>query len=666
MSRASLFRRPLLAFAIALALGGAVAGCSNPKADQAVRAALKRELGQGIRWFRRPTVDVDDVQPIVRRFYRGRKHRPAWTHARGPKDEARDLTRILHEADHEGLDPRLYGLRRIDSLMKATDVGLIGPSPPPRLLARLDLILTRAFLTYSAHRSTGQVNPRVLPDWHIPPRRVDLDSVLTEALNRHDVRRTLSDLVPKHPQYMRLRDALAQYRAIETRGGWRRVPPGPALRLGRRGPRVLRLRERLAATGDLPPGAGRTAVFDALTLAGVKRFQSRHGLDPDGVVGSDELEELNLPVGHRIRQIELNMERWRWMRPLGDRYVMVNIPDFTLRVVEGGRPVMTMRVVVGKRYRRTPIFSDSITYVVINPSWNVPPSIAGQEILPELQRDPGYLAANSIRVFTADAKTEVNPASVDWNSIDPEDVPYLFRQDPGPWNALGHVKFVGPNQFDVYLHDTPAGHLFNAEGRDFSHGCVRVERPFELAAYLLRGRPHSSPEDIIIAAFNSEARDSAVKLPRAMPVHILYWTAWVDDSGTLNFRDDVYGLDQALERTLRQAVPVAARIGLRRESEWIACSAPRISDGPSRHAEVGAGARHRGRGEPPQGFQPDEHLPVHVLDDAVPEPCRLASRLHVCSRPTSQSCPGGFRRRASRLNGPASRSASERRTFPTG
>ena len=548
-------------FVLLLALAAATTGCgTNPEAEARLRVELRRQVRAPFRWFRRPTVDADDVQPIVRRFYARRNYAPAWTDARGPHQDAKNLIAALHEAPRDGLDPKVYQVDRIDSLVQAIDAGPLEPTPAARRVARLDVLLTRAFLTYGAHLSTGRVNPRAIPaDWHLRPPRVDLDSMLTVALDRHRVRETLVDLAPQDPRYARLRDALEQYREIGRAGGWPQVPKGKPLKIGARDPRVAVIRARLAATGDLPRGAVASTTFDAGVRAGVQRFQVRHGLKPDGVVGPAEITAMNVPVTRRIGQIELNMERWRWVRPLGDRYLMVNIPDFTLQIFEGGRPTLGMRVVVGKSMSPTPIFSDEITYLVINPYWNVPAKIAGTELVDEMKKNPSYLADNQIRVFEkGNTEREVDAASIDWNGLDPANVPYTFRQDPGPDNAVGHVKFMCPNQFDVYLHDTPADHLFNAEERDFSHGCIRVEAPVQLAAYLLRGRSNASD---IEAAFASSATDSSVKLEQPMPVDILYWTAWVDDHGIVNFRDDVYGMDGLLDRAVDSAVPLASSAG---------------------------------------------------------------------------------------------------------
>ena len=529
-----------------------------------MRGEIKRQLGQGFRLFRRPTVDADDLQPLVRRFYRGRGFRPAWTSGRGPTADARLLRRALDQAPREGLDPSTYALGRIDSLMKRATPRFLGPRTPTRSLAALDLLLTRAFLGFAAHLSTGQVDPRALPaDWHVRRRRVNLVAILSDSLHAHHVPEALAAMPPRDPRYAALGGALERYRAIAAAGGWSPIPPGPTLRRGQHGPRVVALRARLARAGDLPPQGSRSAVFDGETEAALRRVQERLGLTPDGVAKAQDLAALNVPVERRVRQIELNMERWRWVPDsLGDSYLMVNIPAFALELYEQGKPALTSRVVVGKQFSPTPMFSDRITYLVINPSWYLPASIIAREVLPAMMQDRSYLKRTGIRVFDSphpDAR-EVDPARVNWSSLDwdtssTQPFPYSFRQEPGPQNPVGHVKFMCPNQFDVYLHDTPAGHLFSQSERDFSHGCVRVEHAVELAERLLEGVPGWSRAELL-AAFASSMRDSAVRLPQPMPVHLFYWTAWVDDRGRVQFRDDVYGLDRVLEEALGHRRPL--------------------------------------------------------------------------------------------------------------
>ena len=503
-------------------------------------------------WFRRAhepaMVDNRDIAPLVQRFYRARHWEPAWTGAKGPNGDAQALANVLSHAGDEGLDPEQYQSQVIDRSLDSLKGSWLKPRATPAQLADLDVLLTRSFFKYAVHLYGGQVDPGMLPaEWHIQVRSTDYVGVLNRAVEHHNVAGALASLAPQVPDYAALRKALADFRRVQQSGGWPSIPPGPPLRPGHADPRVPLLRARLIASGDLDPSARTGPVYDEAVAAGVRHFQVRQGLDPTGQVGRGELAQLDLPVMHRIRQIELNMERRRWVPPFpSDRYIEVNIPAFTLRVSEHGHDVMAMRVVVGKELLPTPVFADEITYLVINPQWNVPPTIASKEVLPELQKDPTYLSRNHMRLFDGDR--ELDATTIDWASVDPTHFPYTVRQDPGSDNALGHLKFMLPNKFDIYLHDTPANALFNAKERDLSHGCVRVERPLDLATYLMQGTPWD--RGAFEAAFDT-ASNHPVKLPRPEPVFILYWTAWVDGNG-VQFRDDVYGLDSLLDQVLRK------------------------------------------------------------------------------------------------------------------
>jgi murein L,D-transpeptidase YcbB/YkuD len=464
---------------------------------------------------------------------------------------------LAHQAPREGLelgDAQADQVRaRVEILSSAREA--LGRRPEPRVLAETDILLTRSFFKHAMHLHSGLIDPARLPsDWHLNPRRTDLVNVLEQALATRDVAGALGSLKPAHPGYVALRALLERYREIAHAGGWRGVPPGQPLRRGSAGERVRLLRARLAAEGDLHRSLADGETFDAALVAAVRRFQARHGLDTTGVVGARDRVELDVPVEARIRQITLNLERWRWLPALlGERYLLVNIPGFTLEAREPDRTVLAMRVVVGKELSRTPMFSDSITYLVFNPVWELPIEIAKNEVLPAIQQDPGYLAKNQLRLYERHGRglREVDPAKVDWQRITPEEFGFAVKQDPGPGNSIGHVKFMCPNQFAVYLHDTPAGHLFSATQRDFSHGCVRVERPLELALYLLRGKAGWDSARIV-AAFDT-LKNTVVQLPEPVPVHLLYWTTWVDDSGVAQFRRDVYAVDSLLTDALSHA-----------------------------------------------------------------------------------------------------------------
>ena len=338
---------------------------------------------------------------------------------------------------------------------------------------------------------------------------------------------------PTHAGYVRLRSALTGLRELEAEGGWPVIPDGPKLARGSRGPRVSLLRQRLNA----PAGE----LFDEALAVTLRRAQEQHGIAPDGKLGPLTLAELNVPVARRIAQVELNLERWLSLpRVLGDPYVFVNIPRFELELMRGGVSVWRTRIVVGKAFTPTPVFSDQIVAVMINPPWNVPESIALSEYLPELQKNPKALKRHGLHLVKGaeDSAVEIDPTTVNWHTVKEGDFPYRLRQEPGPDNALGRVKFLLTNDFGVYLHDTPSRSLFGHLDRDLSHGCIRVETPLELARLLLG---ESSQEPLREALDQPKERRLSVKPP--VPVHILYLTAWVDDSGALRFSPDVYEFD---------------------------------------------------------------------------------------------------------------------------
>jgi murein L,D-transpeptidase YcbB/YkuD len=497
---------------------------------------------------------------VLPRFYEHRMYEPAWSDDDGPIVQADSLIQAIQGADREGLRPSDYHLAEIEGVLAEVirNKGRGVPLYPPRL-ADLDVLLTDAFLIYGAHLLAGRVNPETFDsEWHANRRQGDLAAVLQAALDSNRIEEALKGLLPPQPGYLRLREALARYRNVAAKAGWPIVPDGPKLQKGDQGERVLALRTRLVSSGDLEGESGVSGgLFDNALEQALRKFQQRHGLDVDGMVGPATLAALNVPVETRLRQIELNMERWRWLpQDLGQRYILINIANFELDVVESGQPVMMMRVVVGRGYRRTPVFSDKMTYLVLSPYWHVPKNIAVQDKLPLIKKDPNYLAEQHMKVFQgwgAEAK-EIDPKTVDWSRVNAKNFPLRLRQDPGPWNALGRVKFMFPNTFNVYLHDTPSQELFAKTTRTFSSGCIRIEKPMELTAYVLRGDPDWNRERILaVIATNVE---QTVRLPEPMPVYLLYWTAWAHEDGSIQFRTDIYGRDRLLDQALAQEAPI--------------------------------------------------------------------------------------------------------------
>jgi len=487
-------------------------------------------------------------------FYSRRDYRPAWIGERAPLTQARRLSDSVRAASQHGLDPRDYHLQSIEALLDSTRGSGSGVDSGELLeLADLELLLTDAFLTLGSDLLVGRVDPRTFDaTWPAESgRRADLPALLDQAIASGRIEETLSALAPREPGYARLKDALRCHRAMAAGGGWRDVPESPKLELGMRDARVVPLRERLAASGDLPSWREPTEDFDETVSEAVRSFQARHGLQPDGVVGAATLAALNVPVEERVRQIERNLERRRWLLDdLGERYLLINIPGFELDVIEGHRSVLNMKAVVGMPSRPTPVFSAEMTYLVLNPYWEVPHNIAVSDIVPAVRKDPDYLEKRSIKVFegwSTDAR-EVDPSTLDWAVLGKDNFPYRLRQEPGPTNALGAVKFVFPNPYDVYLHDTPSRELFARSDRACSSGCVRVEKAIELAHYLLGGDSAWNREHIFSVI--DQGTEQTIRLPRTFPVHFVYWTSWADPSGTVHFREDIYGRDPLLDEAL--------------------------------------------------------------------------------------------------------------------
>ena len=529
------------------AAAAASAAAETPLVER-VQEQLRRQFEETAH----PAVaDVAVVVEALGPFYRNREYRPAWVGPEGVLAEADSLLEAVRTAESQGLVPADYHLPQILSRLAAIR---------PERLAELDVLLSDAFLRYCLDVRSGRSDPRDAdPEWFVFADGLDHMGALEAALADDSLHTLLGTLYPPDPRYARLRQALATYRAIAARGGWPALEGGGALKAGLQEPSVAVLRQRLRATGDLNSEGG-GELFDEDLENALRGFQLRHGLDSDGVVGVKTRHALNRPVEERIQQIILNLERWRWMpRALGRRHILVNMAGFELRVFEDEEATLSMRVVVGRTYRRTPAFDGSMSYLVLSPYWNVPTSLATRDILPKVQKDPDYLQQQGIHVFSdwSENARELDPLAIDWSQISSAGFPYKLRQDPGPMNALGRVKFMFPNRFNVYLHDTPHRELFDRTVRTFSSGCIRLERPLELADYVLRGADGWSPGRIRSAVDGGQRK--VVRLPEPLTVFLVYWTAWVEKEGMVHFRDDVYGRDKLLREALARGVPEGLR-----------------------------------------------------------------------------------------------------------
>lgn len=523
---------------------GFIAGCTSATSTHEVTPALREILAGN------PPASVEPpVWTDLRAFYTQRAEEPAWVNRRRPTEHAADAINALNTARQHGFSPDDYGTG--DLLALSQTVESIDKKSPERLkrVAEFDVRMSAALLAFGRDVAVGRTTPK-LADGSWKVRRTAPDYVATFANAIDDPLAWIESLRPPHAEYAALQKALDDLHGQHEKGGWTAVPAG-VMKIGSSGAGVIALRKRLAASGQVPPAGdgakdGVSPRFDRELEAAVKSFQELHGMKATGVVDAATTTALNVTLDARMRQVALNLQRWRWMPDeFGARYLIVNIPSFTLAARENNKTVMDIRVVVGKPGHNTPIFSDDMETVVLSPYWNIPDSIAEGETAPAMATDPNYLAKQNIEVLrVSGGKTEmVNPKDVDWDATGGDALKGLvFRQRPGAKNALGHVKFLFPNSYNVYLHDTPADALFAKPGRAFSHGCVRVEEPEKLAKYVLRDRPEWD-EATLFAAMKS-GDEKHVKLKQQIPVHIVYFTSWVDEKGGLHFQPDIYGYDR--------------------------------------------------------------------------------------------------------------------------
>ena len=503
----------------------------------------------------------------VRDLYAGYAHVPLWFEGDGLHARTGDLINALAHAHTDGVRVDAYPIAEMHrslTALRETD------SISAEMLISTDVLLTSAFVELAEDMYTGQVNPKsVAQGWHIDAPEAEVDSALAYTLRLEPLDRGIARMRPQLADFDALRDKLTQYREIVANGGWQTVPNGGVLEPGDTSTvaRMQALVARLAVEGYLDDGTriealrdstGATtdrALYDERLAGAVATFQSRHSIEVDSILGGGTLASLNNSAEYRLRQIAANLERLRWLpRTLGERYIFVNVPAFRLEAFDKGQRALEMKVIVGSEFndQETPAFADSMSYVVFRPYWNVPKNIALEEILPEASKDPGYLRKRDYEVVRGWSETSpvVGQSAPSWSSI--ESGQLRIRQRPGKQNALGSVKFMFPNDFDIYLHDTAAPELFERDIRAFSHGCIRVEHPDQLGQFVLgwdAGQVRQAMET------GPEARH--VNLERKIPVYILYLTTYVRD-GELFFGNDLYKRDEKLTLAVADAaVPTA-------------------------------------------------------------------------------------------------------------
>jgi murein L,D-transpeptidase YcbB/YkuD len=471
----------------------------------------------------------DSLARRIRSFYNTRNYQYAWFSSDGLTEQARGFWNLhdyvtTYDGDTSLKDKALQ--KKMDDLITVENLSV---SASDKSFLNTELTLTSHFIKYILRNYEKGYVKRKEMERFIPLKKEKADYLADSLIGKkHKDDKYFEDV---HQSYGALKKQLSVYYQIEKNGGWPQVPSGKkSWKKGSSAPDIAIIKRRLIASGDLA-GKDTTPVFNDTLETAVRNFQTRHGFSPTGVVNDEVIKAMNVPVEERLEQILMNMERMRWLtqEPKGN-LIVVNIPEFVLHVYEGNRQAFQMNVVVGKEGHNTMMFNGDLNQVVFSPYWNVPPSIVQKEILPSIQKNPNYLASQNMEVTGNENGSPV------------------IRQKPGGKNALGRVKFLFPNSFNIYFHDTPSKSLFTKDKRAYSHGCIRLSEPEKMANYVLRNQPEWTPEKISEAMNSGDEKFVKVKDP--IPVVITYYTAWVDENGQLNFREDIYGHDTKLAQKM--------------------------------------------------------------------------------------------------------------------
>ena len=484
-------------------------------------------------------------------FYKTNNNKPVWL---VDKRNAQELLEAIELAWSDGLTPDNYGFDVIKENLQKLDSPTYADTIMPAFYAQLDLRLTNAWMQYASDLQNGVIDPaKFSPGWKNIKQPMHLPGLLTEALKKHQIREALDALRPQNHQYNQMRYKLAELIEVQKNGGWPLPGFFETIEAGDSSTHTIAVRKLLLATGDLQPkdADSLSPVVDEKLESSVIAFQKRHGLKPDGIIGKRTQDEMNKSVGYRIGQLIVNLERMRWLPHLHDKeYLVVNIPEFVLRAYKNNKPKDQMNVVVGNVKNHTPILLNRIKYIVFNPTWNVPPSIVRNEMVAKMKSDSGYLAKNQYVLLKGSylSRDTVNPADVDWSEITAANFPYHVVQKPGSINALGKVKFLFPNDQNIYLHDTPSKYHFQQYERGYSHGCVRLQEPERLALHLLEKQMSEDELREIIAG----GKTTTVELRQKPIIYFTYQTTWVDDDEQINFRKDIYKFDEMMMEMLDQ------------------------------------------------------------------------------------------------------------------
>jgi len=507
---------------------------------------------EGMRW-----PNFVDYRVWLQKFYEPAGFAPAWVAGGVPSPVALALIEQFRDAGQKGLTPEDYDASRWGDRIQTLKGASTGSA-----VARFDVAMTVCTMRYVSDLRIGRINPQHFKyGLSVEGKKYDLAQFLRDkVIPSTDVKATIAGVEPPFPAYRRTEQALAHYTELARLDDGEKLPAvTKPIEPGQAYAGVPRLTRLLRLVGDLPEDAAgsQDGVYGGALVDAVKRFQRRHGLDEDGRLGAGTIKQLNVPLADRVRQLQLTMERWRWLpAEFSAPPIIVNIPDFRLRALdENNNPALDMRVVVGKAMRtETPVFSKDMTYVVLRPYWNVPPSILRSEIVPAIQRDRGYIASKNYEVTTFDGKVVTSGTISDEVLAQLKAGKLMVRQKPGPTNALGLVKLIFPNENNVYLHSTPSQSLFSRSRRDFSHGCIRVEKPAELTVWALRNNPGWTL-DKVQQAMQSGKDNVTVTLAKRVPVFIVYGTALAYANGEVHFSDDIYGFDTKLATALAKGYP---------------------------------------------------------------------------------------------------------------
>lgn len=550
-------RRTILKL-VFLCPGLLLSGAAGPRAAE-LEDSLSARLGGGapVDSFQAHGLFLDSGR-ILGGFYARRAFAPVW-----PQEErVGQLLDALRNVESDGLLARDFHLAELEHLHEQ-----LKQSAPPPIPLRVDfeLLLTDALARYLRCVRIGKVDPESLDvNWNIAPDRshTHLDVWMDRALEADTLSTFLAGLSPHEPDFEKLREALARYRAVKAAGGWGTLSPGRPLQMKSRDPAVQQLRFHLAVTGDLrTPSPSEGIVYDRSERDGVLRFQRRHALKETGKVDRATLAELNVPVERRIEQIRVNLERNRWvMHDLPDTFVVVNIAGFRLHYVMHDSVVWKSRVQVGKVARQSPVIRSALSSIIVNPTWTVPPVVLEEDILPAGDKIPEVLEQKQLKVYGRHGQ-EIDPDKLDWSKYTARTFPYELRQVAGPNNALGQIKFNFPNRFSVFLHDTPRRSYFKRDNRAVSSGCIRVENPLRLAELALGDSVHWGLDSLVRAEKAGMTR--RIGLRRPVTILLLYWTAWVDENGEIRFSRDIYGRDDAILKGLDSEFHFRPQPGMR-------------------------------------------------------------------------------------------------------